>query len=133
MKNNSNIDFSGMDEANEDEIMCTCPLEGTIDVISKKWSLLVINELGNKGTLRYSQISKSLKGIRPKTLTIILKELETNGIVKREAYPTVPLKVEYTLTKSGAELRGLIIPLLHWAANQSVDNFSSCPILFPKK
>lgn len=126
------IDFSGMEDSKQESITCICPLEGMIDIISKKWALLVINALGNKGKLRYARIAEELKGIRPKTLTAILRELETTGLIKREVYAEVPPRVEYSLTKDGADLRQAIIPLLRWAASKSKTNTDTCPILKPK-
>lgn len=76
-----------------------------IDLISKKWALLVVGILGNKGTARYTRIEEDLKGIRPKTLTAILRDLEKEGILTRKAYAEVPPRVEYALTEDGYELR----------------------------
>ena len=47
-------------------IICLCPLDGIIDVISKKWSLLIINEIGNHKRIRYNNLMKELQGITPK-------------------------------------------------------------------
>ena len=125
------INYSGL-EVSKHEIICMCPFEGTIDIITKKWALLVIGVLGNKGTTRYGMIEEELKGIRPKALTIVLRDLEKVGIVKRKAYPEVPPRVEYNLTKNGYELRKAIIPLLKWAASNSRARQETCPILKPK-
>ncbi len=125
------IDYSGLQVSKQD-IICMCPLEGTIDVISKKWALLVIGILGNKGTTRFARIEEDLKGIRPKALTGVLRDLQKTGIIKRKAYPEVPPRVEYSLTKNGYELRKAIIPLLKWAASNSSTRQDVCPILKPK-
>ncbi len=65
-------------------------------------------------------------------LTATLKELEKAGLIKRDVYPEVPLRVEYDLTKEGIELRQAIIPLLRWVASKSETESNSCPILNPK-
>ena len=126
-----NFDFSGL-EFSKNEVICMCPFEGLIDIISKKWALLVIGVLGNKGKTRYARIEEELKGIRPKALTGVLRELEKAGVVKRKAYAEIPPKVEYNLTKDGYELRKAIIPLLKWAASKSRTRQEVCPILKPK-
>jgi DNA-binding HxlR family transcriptional regulator len=97
---------------------CSCPLKGIIDVISKKWSLLIINALGNNERLRFNQIMETLQGISPKTLSDTLKDLQTEGLIHRESFAEIPPRVEYSLTKDGAELRKSIIPLLEWTANR---------------
>ena len=128
---NDDFDFSGLGFS-KNEIICMCPFEGLIDIISKKWTLLVIGVLGNKGKTRYARIEEELKGIRPKALTGVLRDLEREGIVKRKVFPEVPLRVEYNLTKDGYELRKAIIPLLKWAASKSRTRQEVCPILKPK-
>jgi len=103
-----------------------------MDTVSKKWTLLLINALGNKGKLRYARIAEELKGVRPKALTSTLRELERYRLIKREVYPEVPRRVEYSLTEDGLNLKEAIIPLLKWAASKSKTNIDSCPILKSK-
>ena len=105
---------------------CLCPLKGIIDVISKKWALLIINTLGNHGKLRFNQIMETLQGISPKTLSDTLKDLQTEGLIIRESFAEIPPRVEYSLTKDGAELRKSIIPLLEWTANRSTIDKTRC-------
>jgi len=104
--------------AEGDEHICFCPLEGVIDVISKKWALLIVNALGNSGRLRFNNLIEELGGISPKTLSDTLKELQAQGLIKRESFAEIPPRVEYSLTQDGAELRKSIIPLLKWAATR---------------
>jgi len=108
----------------KEEQTCICPLKGIIDVISKKWALLIINALGNYGKLRFNKIMETLNGISPKTLSDTLKDLQTEGLIKRESFAEIPPRVEYSLTNDGAELRKSIIPLLEWTANRSEFNKS---------
>ncbi|MCW4016978.1 MAG: helix-turn-helix transcriptional regulator [Candidatus Bathyarchaeota archaeon] len=108
------------------EQTCICPLKGVIDLISKKWSLLIINTLGNCEKLRFNQIMQALQGISPKTLSDTLKELQTEGLIKREAFAEIPPRVEYSLTNDGTELRKSIIPLLEWTANRNNINKERC-------
>ena len=109
-----------------DHKACICPLKGIIDVISKKWSLLIINTLGNYGKLRFSQIMDTLSGISPKTLSDTLKDLQNEGLILRESFAEIPPRVEYSLTKDGADLRKSIIPLLEWTANRSTNSNERC-------
>jgi DNA-binding HxlR family transcriptional regulator len=57
--------------------------------------------------------------ISPKTLSDTLKELQAEGLIKRESFAEIPPRVEYSLTEDGAELRKSIIPLLKWAAKRN--------------
>ena len=103
---------------NKSEIVCFCPLEGIIDVISKKWALLIINAIGNYGRLRFNKLMEELRGISPKTLADTLKQLQEEGLLKREPFAEIPPRVEYSLTKDGKGLREAVIPLLKWAATR---------------
>jgi len=103
----------------ESDYICLCPLKGVIDVISKKWALLVINAIGNYGRLRFNKLMEELHGISPKTLSYTLKELQEEGLIKRESFAEIPPRVEYSLTNDGTELRKSIIPLLKWAATRN--------------
>src|SRR5215472_8085820 len=94
---------------------CSCPCEGLIDIIGKKWALCVLAQLGNEGTMRFNGLARSLNGISAKTLTDVLKDLQASGLIKREAFPEIPPRVEYHLTREGRELTMLVAPLMIWA------------------
>jgi DNA-binding HxlR family transcriptional regulator len=96
--------------------LCLCPVNGVIEILSKKWALLIIGTIGNHKVLRYNEIMKKVEGIGPKTLSDRLKELEEEGLIKREFFSEIPPRVEYSLTDGGVALRDAIIPLMNWAA-----------------
>ena len=95
--------------------VCPCPCEGIIDIVGKKWVLCVLAQLGNNGTMRFSQLLAQLQGISAKTLAEVLKSLQQSGIIKREAFSEIPPRVEYHLTREGRELAMLVAPLMVWA------------------
>lgn len=84
-----------------------CPVARTAEIISGKWTLLIIRDL-TYGTQRFSELERSLEGISPKTLSERLTALEAQGIVSRRTYAEVPPKVEYSLTEKGRALAGVI-------------------------
>ena len=96
--------------------ICLCPLEGVIDVISKKWTLLIVNVIGNHGRARFTKLMQELRGISPKTLADTLKQLQEEGLINRESFAEIPPRVEYSLTGDGKRLREAIMPILTWAA-----------------
>ena len=104
-----------------------CPFEGLIEVVSKRWSLLLISALGRQGTLRYSQLMDELTGVSPKSLADALKELAKDGLIERHSFNEIPPRVEYSLSHDGVALRKAITPLLRWAAERSKG--VECPIL----
>src|SRR3989442_7343201 len=65
--------------------------------VGDKWSVQVITRLG-EGTLRFTELKRSIEGISQRMLTLTLRQLERDGLVERTVYPTVPAKVEYMLS-----------------------------------
>ncbi len=88
-----------------------CPIAKTLDIIGTKWTFLILRDLLIEGTLRFSDLLKSMDGISPKTLSLRLRELEDHGLLIRKVYPEVPPRVEYTLTEQGKRLEGVFIEL----------------------
>ncbi|MDQ0192435.1 winged helix-turn-helix transcriptional regulator [Paenibacillus wynnii] len=88
-----------------------CPIAKTLDVIATKWTFLIIRDLLIEGTMRFSDLLRSMDGISPKTLSLRLKDLESQDILKRTIYAEVPPRVEYTLTEKGRRLEGVFIEL----------------------
>ena len=84
-----------------------CPVCRTAEVISGKWTLLIIRDLATD-SLRFCEIERSLEGISPRTLSLRLRALEEQGVVERRTFPEVPPRVEYALTDKGRALVPLI-------------------------
>lgn len=113
------------------ESKCICPLGGVMDIISKKWALLIINTIGNSQKVRYNEIRNNLGEINSKVLSDRLKELEEAGLIKREAYAEIPPRVEYSLTGDGEALREAISPLMKWVYSKNVGRTNTpCDIAY---
>lgn len=94
---------------------CIDPAGGVMGVLGRSWTLSLIGVLGNRGTLRFNELQDSVRGIGSKALAQRLKELAELGLISRNLFAEVPVRVEYHLTESGVELRQALIPLLSWA------------------
>lgn len=84
------------------------------DRLGDKWSLLVIVELTH-GPLRFRQLQRAVGGISQRMLTLTVRHLERDGLVRRTVYPTVPAQVDYRLTEMGASLTHLLKALADWS------------------
>jgi len=84
-----------------------CPVSCCAEIISGKWTLLVIRDLAD-GSRRFCELERSLEGISPRTLSLRLRALEEQGVVERATFPEVPPRVEYALTDKGKALVPLI-------------------------
>lgn len=92
-----------------------CPIRCIISRIGDKWSVLIICLLGESGTMRFNEISKTLGDISQKMLTTTLRSLESDGLISRQIYPEVPPRVEYKLTEFGEDLLPHLVNLTVWA------------------
>ncbi|WP_280242252.1 winged helix-turn-helix transcriptional regulator [Nocardia abscessus] len=90
-----------------------CPTREVLDHIAGKWTVLIIDALAD-GTMRYTDLRHRIDGISQKMLTQTLRQLETDGFITRTVHPTVPPRVEYTLTELGHSLRTPIAALREW-------------------
>jgi DNA-binding HxlR family transcriptional regulator len=82
-------------------------------IIGKRWTAVIIRDLVS-GTKRFCQLEQSLEGISAKMLSQRLQELEAEGIVERRVFPEVPVRVEYTLTEKGLDLKKVIDSMAIW-------------------
>jgi DNA-binding HxlR family transcriptional regulator len=96
----------------------SCSLREVLDIIGGKWSMPIIYIL-SKGKLRFKEIERSVEGINTRMLVKELKNMESNGILTREVFATVPPTVEYTLTEKGLKLLPSIISLHQWGQEYS--------------
>ena len=85
----------------------TCPVCRTAEVVCGKWTLLLVRDLAG-GCSRFCELERSLAGISPRTLSLRLRALEEEGIVRRDTFGEVPPRVEYALTEKGKALLPII-------------------------
>jgi DNA-binding HxlR family transcriptional regulator len=102
-------------ETEFDVLKVACPTRQVLDRIADKWTLLVVVALEAGGTLRFSELRRSVEGVSSKMLTQTLRALERDGLVLREVEPTVPVTVRYTLTPLGQSLGAVVGVLRDWS------------------
>lgn len=110
--------MSGTNISVPDGSLSPADCKGLADVlatIGDKWTIMVVGTL-SEGPLRYNEIERRVGGISQRMLTLTLKRLETDGIVTRTLFPSVPPRVDYELTQLGQTLRGALVSLHLWAA-----------------
>ena len=91
-----------------------CPVREILDKVGDKWSMLIVMTL-SAGPLRFNELRRRVPDISQKMLTQTLRELQRDGMVARQVFPTVPPAVEYRLTVIG---ESVIVPfgtLVSWA------------------
>ena len=99
--------------------------------VGDKWSVLVIVLLGD-GPKRFNEIKRMIGGISQRMLTLTLRGLERDGLVKRTQFPTIPPRVDYELTQLGLSLWEAVKPLGVWAQGH-VKHITRARATFDKK
>ena len=90
-----------------------CEVRQILDRVADKWSLLVIALLDRR-VLRFTELRREIDGISQRMLTVTLRQLERDGLVRRTVHPVVPPRVDYELTPLGASLHETIQALVSW-------------------
>lgn len=97
-----------------------CPIAEAAALLGDKWTLIILRDLG-RGTKRFSELERSGEGITPSVLTTRLRELEARGLVTRTSYAEIPPRVEYVLTKMGADALDVVASLEHFGQKWLLD------------
>ena len=92
-----------------------CGLEAALDVVGGKWKVLVLWHLSS-GPRRFGELRRLVLGISEKMLIQSLREMERDGIVKRDDFREVPPRVEYSMTPFGVSLTEALTPLCEWGS-----------------
>lgn len=94
-----------------------CPkFEKAMEIISKRWTGLIIYQLQKSGPQRFGELENSIS-VSGRVLSDRLKDLEQSGLVKRDVYPETPVRIEYSLTDKGRALRPVFEKVEQWAAD----------------
>jgi len=92
-----------------------CPVQATSNVLAGKWKVLIVWHL-SFGSRRFAEIRDLLPGISEKVLTDQLRELERDGIIRRQSANTVPPRVDYMLSDAGNELIPVMEAMCNWGS-----------------
>lgn len=91
-----------------------CPVEAALDVVGGKWKPLILFRLSG-GTLRFAELQRAMPAVTQRMLTLQLRELERDGLVRRVVHAEVPPRVEYSITDAAQGLMPILATLGEWA------------------
>jgi DNA-binding HxlR family transcriptional regulator len=101
--------------SHKEEPVGVCPhFHAAIELIGKRWTGAIVSAL-TEGPMRFGELVKVVPGLSDRLLSQRLRELENEGLVEREVEPGSPVRVTYSLTERGADLRPAIAELQAWA------------------
>lgn len=95
-----------------------CPSRIVLDHVTSKWGVLVLVSLAD-GPQRWSELRRRAQGVSEKMLAQTLRTLQADGFVHRDAQPTIPPRVDYSLTPLGEDLVARLLPLVEWIAEHA--------------
>lgn len=91
-----------------------CPVDAVLGVIGGKWKMLILWNLAQRAH-RYGELRRAIPRVTEKMLIQQLRQLEADGLIRREQYPEVPPRVEYSLTERGRTLTPILRQLADWS------------------
>jgi len=94
-----------------------CPVKASLNLLSGKWTLMILFQINDK-VMRYGELKRAVAGISEKMLIQELNMLVENKLVSKKAYPEIPPKVEYRLTKLGLKT----LPIVDQLAQFGLEN-----------
>ncbi len=90
-----------------------CPVVATAEIIGRRWALIIIHNLSDD-PLGFNELKRRIDGISSKTLSNSLAYLAEEGIVARAVHSNSPIRVEYSLTQKGLDMKQLIGDMREW-------------------
>ena len=106
----------------------TCPFVTAQWLLQGKWSIVILHHL-SEGKLRFGELERRMPELTHSTLSSQLKRLETEGLVRREVFPEVPPRVEYSLTPLGRSLQPVLDSLRDWGTKYKRHLSDGTPIM----
>ncbi|WP_232294979.1 helix-turn-helix domain-containing protein [Parafrankia sp. EUN1f] len=91
-----------------------CGVREIMDRVGDRWTIAVVVALGD-GARRFSELRRGVEGISQRMLTVTLRGLERDGLVRRTVHPVIPPRVDYELTTLGRTLLDSVRTLMSWA------------------
>ena len=107
---------SSTNSENQKVLEMSCGLTYAVELLNGRWKVNILWNI-SQGVNRYGQLKKNIPAISEKMLTQRLKELETEGLIIRQDYKTIPPHVEYSLSESGHDLFPVLKQLCKWGNN----------------
>ncbi len=103
-----------LNDMKEIEHRMNCAIDATMSVIEGRWKGTIICMLYKNGTMRFSELQRAIGTITSRILTKQLKELEEDGMVRREAITEGKIRVEYSLTERGMSIIPVMKSMAEW-------------------
>jgi DNA-binding HxlR family transcriptional regulator len=98
-----------------------CPIKSTLGVLGKKWTMLILRDIGFRGIDRFNRLVDSIPGLTPRVLSNRLKELEKEGLIECIENQKSPMIVRWTLTQKGSETLPILMRFIAFGSKWHAD------------
>lgn len=98
-----------------------CPIHIAVNILGKKWTLLILRDIALLNINRFNRIRRSLPGLTPRVLTLRLRELEEAGLIQASIIRESPRVVEWMLTEKGKDTIPILMSILAFGAKWYAD------------
>ena len=85
-----------------------------LEWLGNKWALVVLVKISESEPVRFNELYRNIPSVSEKVLSQVLRQLTTDGIIRRELFPDVPPRTEYSVTNFGKTLLPYVEALLNW-------------------
>jgi DNA-binding HxlR family transcriptional regulator len=99
----------------------TCPISASLGVLGKKWTMLILRDIGFLKIDRFNQILRSLPGLTPRVLSMRLSELEKSGIIEQLQTQSAPRVVRWSLTEKGRSTLPILMSIIEFGSRWHAD------------
>ncbi|WP_217939328.1 winged helix-turn-helix transcriptional regulator [Duncaniella muris] len=91
-----------------------CKAAPMLEWLGNKWALVVLVKISENGPVRFNELYRNIPSVSEKVLSQVLRQLAADGIIRRELFPDVPPRAEYSVTEFGKTLLPHVEALLNW-------------------
>jgi DNA-binding HxlR family transcriptional regulator len=98
-----------------------CPIKTSLGVLGKKWTMLIIRDIGFRGIDRFNRLLESIPGLTPRVLSMRLKELEREGLIECTEEKRSPMMVLWRLTEKGKDTLPILMQLTAFGSKWHAD------------
>ncbi len=101
--------------------LMNCPIATSLGVLGRKWTILIIRDIGMRKVQRFSELLRSINGLTPRILSMRLKELEKEGLIKRIEERNSPKIVRWELTEKGIDTLPILMDFVAFGSKWYAD------------
>lgn len=101
--------------------LVNCPIVASLGVLGRKWTILIIRDIGMRKVQRFSELLRSITGLTPRILSMRLKELKKEGLIKRIEERNSPRLVRWELTEKGIDTLPILMDFVAFGSKWYAD------------